>query len=141
MTYTLNWKTVSSYKLSIYIFNTHKYLFKVGLDSPRDLLSKSSLDLKNLLHIPQAQAEDILTAASNEAYDWRIREKNGYELIVDQQSDTDMPTSLTTGDTTIDKILKGGIPLGTLTEIVGERFVGCFINAKFMIEGTNKHFH
>lgn len=104
------------------IANTNS-LYKVGLDSPRELLAKSSLDLKNLLRIEQSQAEEILRAASDVAYDWRIREKNGHELIVDQQSQIDIPTTLTTGDTTIDQLFKGGIPLGTLTEIVGERFV------------------
>jgi RecA/RadA recombinase len=86
----------------------------VGLDSSREILSKSVTDLQKILRIDSVAANTILSAASSEAYDWRIREKTGHELIQDTQT-------LTTGDSTIDRVLNGGIYLGMLTEIVGER--------------------
>lgn len=98
----------------------------MGIDSPREILSKSASDLIKLLRINQAQAEEILNSASNQAFDWRLRERTGYELIVNQQHEQDsepLPTSLTTGDSAMDKILNQGIPLGTITEVVGERFL------------------
>ncbi|PHZ13437.1 uncharacterized protein RHIMIDRAFT_120057 [Rhizopus microsporus ATCC 52813] len=87
-----------------------------GLDSFEELIPRSASELQHVLHIDQASVESILDAASAEAYDWRLREKAGRELV-DIQSNT----TLTTGDDTIDKLLGGGIPLGTITEIVGER--------------------
>lgn len=86
----------------------------MGLDSPREILSKSVTDLQKVLRIDSVSANAILIAASSEAYDWRIRENTGHELIQDTQA-------LTTGDSAIDKVLNGGIYLGMLTEIVGER--------------------
>ncbi len=98
----------------------------MGIDSPREILSKSATDLVKLLPINQAQAEEILNSASNQAYDWRLRERTGYELVVNEQHEQDnapLPNALTTGDSTIDNVLNQGIHLGTITEIVGERFV------------------
>lgn len=86
----------------------------MGLDSPCEILSKSVTDLQKLLRIDSAAANTILNVASSEAYDWRMREKTGDELIQG-------PQTLTTGDPTIDKVLNGGIYLGMLTEVVGER--------------------
>ncbi|KAG1169174.1 hypothetical protein G6F70_008631 [Rhizopus microsporus] len=90
-----------------------------GLDSFEELIPRSASELQNVLHIDQASIESILNVASAEAYDWRLREKAGRELI-DIQSNT----TLTTGDDTMDKLLGGGIPLGTITEIVGESSSG-----------------
>ncbi|CEG64973.1 hypothetical protein RMATCC62417_01859 [Rhizopus microsporus] len=90
-----------------------------GLDSFEELIPRSASELQHVLHIDQASIESILDTASAEAYDWRLREKAGRELI-DIQSNT----TLTTGDDTMDKLLGGGIPLGTITEIVGESSSG-----------------
>ncbi|KAI7906735.1 P-loop containing nucleoside triphosphate hydrolase protein [Cokeromyces recurvatus] len=91
---------------------------ELSLDSSLDVLSKSSSDLQRQLRVNDAQAQDILKAASKDAYDWRMREKTGHELI---QHDFH---SLTTGDVMIDKVLNGGVSPGEITEIVGESSSG-----------------
>lgn len=89
----------------------------VGLDSAADILSKSSADLQRLLRISSLQASLILRNASRGVYDWRQRVKSGDQLL-DQDSHI-----LTTGDAIMDQVLHGGISLGMVTEIVGERWV------------------
>ncbi|KAI8990854.1 Rad51-domain-containing protein [Mycotypha africana] len=91
----------------------------LGIDAPRDMLMKSVADLTRLLNIPADAANDILMAASLEAFDWRLRERTGNELI--QQQHTRV---LTTGDATMDKVFNGGISLGAITEVVGESSSG-----------------
>ncbi|KAI9487466.1 MAG: Rad51-domain-containing protein [Benjaminiella poitrasii] len=91
---------------------------ELSLDSSQDILSKSTTDLQRQLRINDTDARAIIIAASKEAYDWRLREKTGHELI---QHDLN---SLTTNDATIDKVLNGGISLGKITEIVGESSSG-----------------
>lgn len=79
-------------------------------------MPRSASDLQRLLQLDPSSVESVLDAASIEAYDWRLREQVGNELIgIESQ------TMLTTGDEIFDDILKGGIPLGTITEVVGER--------------------
>ena len=85
----------------------------VGIDSPREVLTKSVADLRHLLRIAPDQAEEILAAASKQAYHWQTRERTGNSL--------EATAVLTTGNDMIDKVLNHGIPLGTLTEVVGER--------------------
>ncbi|KAL9541302.1 hypothetical protein MBANPS3_009199 [Mucor bainieri] len=88
---------------------------ELGLDSAADILSKSAVDLQRLLRINSLQASLILRNASRSVYDWRERLKTGDELL---QQDTPI---LTTGDAIMDQVLHGGISLGMITEIVGER--------------------
>lgn len=87
----------------------------MGLDSAADILSKSSADLQRLLRISSLQASLILRNASRGVYDWRQRIKSGDQLL---QQDAQI---LTTGDAVMDQVLHGGISLGMVTEIVGER--------------------
>lgn len=89
----------------------------MGLDSAADILSKQSVDLQRLLGINDIQASVIFRAASRDAYDWKKRVKSGDTLL---KQDLQL---LTTGDATIDKVLNGGILLGMITEIVGERYM------------------
>lgn len=88
---------------------------KVGIESPQDILTKSAYDLQRLLKINDISANAIIQAASKEVFDWRIREITGIELM---QQETQQ---ITTGDDIIDKVLNGGVSLGMVTEIVGER--------------------
>ncbi|RCH86304.1 hypothetical protein CU098_002772, partial [Rhizopus stolonifer] len=86
---------------------------ELGLDSSRDILSKSVVDLQKLLQINESSAYTILRIASQQVFDWRQKVKP--------------PTFhdyLTTGDSTMDQILGGGICPGMLTEIVGESSSG-----------------
>lgn len=101
-------------------------LDELGIDSPREILAKSAADLVKLLRINQIQAEDILNAASSDAYNWRQREKTGSTLLTVQKENDEilLPSSLTTDDAILDKVLNPGIPLGTLTEVVGESSSG-----------------
>jgi RecA/RadA recombinase len=69
-----------------------------------------------LLRLDEAACNTLIGAAAKQAYDWRLREKVGQELIQSQG-----PGLLTTGDATMDELLGQGIPLETITEIVGER--------------------
>ncbi|KAI8334109.1 P-loop containing nucleoside triphosphate hydrolase protein [Blakeslea trispora] len=85
----------------------------LGLDSSRDILSKSAVDLQKLLRVQESSAYAILHAASKGVYHWQEREKRV----------TDSPL-LTTGDGTLDQVLGGGIAPGMLTEIVGESSSG-----------------
>ncbi|KAG0742707.1 hypothetical protein G6F57_010478 [Rhizopus arrhizus] len=90
-----------------------------GLDSPQEILPRSASDLQRLLQLDPSSVESVLDAASIEAYDWRLREQVGNELVgIESQA------MLTTGDEIFDDILKGGIPLGTITEVVGESSSG-----------------
>ncbi|KAI8048752.1 P-loop containing nucleoside triphosphate hydrolase protein [Gilbertella persicaria] len=86
---------------------------ELGLDSSRDILSKSVVDLQKLLQINESSAYTILRIASQQVFDWQQKVKP--------------PTFhdyLTTGDSTMDQILGGGICPGMLTEIVGESSSG-----------------
>jgi RecA/RadA recombinase len=87
----------------------------VGIESPQDIISKSPIDLQRLLKINDISVNEILQAASKDVYDWRLRGTTGTELV---QQET---RQITTGDDMIDKVLNGGVSLGTVTEIVGER--------------------
>jgi RecA/RadA recombinase len=69
-----------------------------------------------LLRLDEAACNTLISAAAKQAYDWRLREKVGQELIQNQG-----PGLLTTGDATMDELFGQGIPLETITEIVGER--------------------
>lgn len=103
----------------------------MGIDSPREILAKSAADLVKLLRINQIQAEDILNAASSDAYNWRQREKTGSTSLTVKKEDDEtlLPSSLTTDDAILDKVLNPGIPLGTLTEVVGERYQFYFLKS------------
>lgn len=90
-------------------------MYIVGLDSAADILSQSSSDLQRLLRINNLQASLILRTASRDVYDWKKRIKSGDQLL---QQDSQI---LTTGDAIMDQVLNGGISLGMVTEIVGER--------------------
>ncbi|OBZ84381.1 DNA repair protein rhp57 [Choanephora cucurbitarum] len=85
----------------------------LGLDSSRDILSKSAVDLQKLLQVNESSAYAILHAASKGVYHWQQREQK-------HQS----PSYLTTGDGTLDQVLGGGIVPGVLTEVVGESSSG-----------------
>lgn len=88
----------------------------MGIESPQDIIAKSSADLQRLLKINDISANEILQAASREVYDWRLRGVTGIEMMQTEIQ------QITTGDEIIDKVLNGGISLGMVTEIVGERY-------------------
>lgn len=92
----------------------------MGLDSATDLISKRPHDLQKILQINEQASKEILNAAAKEIYDYKARQVSTKDLL--------KPNVLTTGDTTIDKLLNKGIPLGTITEVVGERYFITDIN-------------
>ncbi|KAI9277549.1 P-loop containing nucleoside triphosphate hydrolase protein [Sporodiniella umbellata] len=97
----------------------YEKLEEEGFESPEEILPRSASDLQRLLKVDASAVEDLFDAAAIEAYDWRLREQTGKQLV-----ETEPNNILTTGDDTFDAILGGGIPLGTITEIVGESSSG-----------------
>ncbi|KAI8145094.1 P-loop containing nucleoside triphosphate hydrolase protein [Fennellomyces sp. T-0311] len=89
-------------------------LERAGLDSPHDLLMKSVGDLQRTLGIGESEILELFQAASNEVYPWKKRQMQANLTT----------TMIGTGDDTIDRILGGGVPLGSVTEVVGESSSG-----------------
>lgn len=90
-------------------------LLIAGLDSAYDVVARSTTDLHSVLR-DASHVNAIVDAASKEVYPWRSRIKTAQSLPSE---------SVSTGDPTMDRILGGsGIPLGSLTEIVGESASG-----------------
>lgn len=90
-------------------------LLIAGLDSAYDVVARSTTDLHSVLR-DTSHVNAIVDAASKEVYPWRSRIKTAQSLPSE---------SVSTGDATMDRILGGsGIPLGSLTEIVGESASG-----------------
>lgn len=83
------------------------------IDSSRDIISKRSLDLQKILRINTQGSQALLKAAAKEIYDYKTRQVSKKDILE--------PNVLTTGDATIDKLLNKGIPLRSITEVVGER--------------------
>ena len=74
---------------------------------------KSVGDLQRALGTGESEILELFQAASEEVYPWKKR-----------QVQTDSTEALIgTGNDTIDRILGGGFPLGSVTEVVGERLV------------------
>lgn len=86
-----------------------------GLDSAYDVVARSTTDLHSVIR-NASHVNEIVDAAAKEVYPWRSRIKTAQSLSTD---------CVSTGDATMDRILGGcGIPLGSLTEIVGESASG-----------------
>ena len=86
-----------------------------GLDSAYDVVARSTTDLQSVIR-NASNVNEIVDAAAKEVYPWRSRIKTAQSLPTE---------SVSTGDATMDRILGGcGIPLGSLTEIVGESASG-----------------
>lgn len=85
----------------------------VGLDSPRDLLTRSLADLQRELAIKETAANELLDAAASDVYPWRSR--------LSSLKSARRPEIFSTGDESLDQVLGGGVPIGSVTEVVGER--------------------
>ncbi|OAD77208.1 hypothetical protein PHYBLDRAFT_158108, partial [Phycomyces blakesleeanus NRRL 1555(-)] len=83
-----------------------------GLDQPEEILTKPMPEVQRVLKITKADCNTLYSAASSEIYDWRKRHQT-----VDDLSES----TIQLGDPGFDKMLGGGILLGSVTEIVGER--------------------
>ncbi|KAI8981077.1 P-loop containing nucleoside triphosphate hydrolase protein [Pilobolus umbonatus] len=90
----------------------------VGLDSAHELLLKLNQDIKRELNITEEDADRLLKCASMEVYDWKLRGTTVYESALQP------PSTITTGDEVIDRVLGEGISMGGITEIVGESSSG-----------------
>ena len=86
----------------------------VGLDSPRDLLTRSLADLQRELSLGESAANELLDAAASEVYPWRSR-------LSSLRAAARGLDVFSTGDETLDQVLGGGMPIGSVTEVVGER--------------------
>lgn len=97
-----------------FFFFTYPLLI-AGLDSAYDVVARSTTDLHSVIR-NASHVNEIVDAAAKEVYPWRSRIKTAQSLSTD---------CVSTGDATMDRILGGcGIPLGSLTEIVGESASG-----------------
>ncbi|KAI9310436.1 Rad51-domain-containing protein, partial [Dichotomocladium elegans] len=88
-------------------------LERAGLDSPHDILMRPAADLTAMLS-PDV-ATHILDAASEEIYPWQTR---------CTKATGRSPAMISTGCSMIDQILGGGIPRGSITEVVAESACG-----------------
>ncbi|KAI8393431.1 P-loop containing nucleoside triphosphate hydrolase protein [Radiomyces spectabilis] len=91
---------------------------QVGLDAPQEILTRSVADLQKVLNINESKAHELLNAASADVFPWSARQQTALDLsTVEGQF-------LTTNDPSLDKVLGGGIHIGTVTEVVGESSSG-----------------
>ena len=87
----------------------------MGLDSPNDVLIKTVGELQRLLNTNESAILELFQAAAMEAYPWKTKRKTF--------SNNNSPETVPVDNEVIDRILGGGFPLGSVTEVVGERFV------------------
>ncbi|KAI7891666.1 Rad51-domain-containing protein, partial [Mucor mucedo] len=97
-------------------YNVYDKLEKLEIDSSRDIISKRPLDLQKILRINSQASHALLKAAAKEVYNYKTRQVLKKNIL--------QPNVLTTGDATIDKLLNKGIPLRSITEVVGESSSG-----------------
>ncbi|KAG2227544.1 hypothetical protein INT45_002229 [Circinella minor] len=91
-------------------------LEQVGLDSPNDVLIKTVGELQKLLNTNEAAILELFQAAAMELYPWKTKRQS--------INNTNSAETVPVDNEVIDRILGGGFPLGSVTEVVGESSSG-----------------
>ncbi|KAI9276950.1 P-loop containing nucleoside triphosphate hydrolase protein [Phascolomyces articulosus] len=90
-------------------------LEEVGSESPNDILIKTVGELQRLLNTGEAEILELFQAAATEVYPWKAQQQSiSYHEAF----------AVATGNEVIDRILGGGFPFGSITEVVGESSSG-----------------
>ncbi|KAI9007551.1 P-loop containing nucleoside triphosphate hydrolase protein [Phycomyces nitens] len=88
---------------------------KNGLDQPEEILTRPIPQVQRILKISTEDCNTLYSATASEKYDWKKRHQTANDL-----SDS----TIQLGDPVFDSMLGGGIPLGSVTEVVGESSSG-----------------